>query len=54
MGKYSCPCLRPWITGNRVRLPMPPKVAYLVVMVILTVLLSRSSSASSSNALLNA
>src|SRR3954463_9813886 len=24
MGKYSCPCLRRWNTGKRVRLPMPP------------------------------
>src|SRR3954468_24711463 len=24
IGKYSCPCLRPRTTGNRVRLPMPP------------------------------
>src|SRR5258705_5839941 len=24
MGMYSRPCLRPWTTGKRVRLPMPP------------------------------
>src|SRR6267142_4113207 len=38
MGKYSCPCLRFWDTGKRVRLPMPPLFVSISASFLLTIL----------------